>query len=190
MLLKKQTVWLLTMLSLVVVLSVYYMTSPEQQRNELAGVEEQEQENTEMEAEEMAEGETELEAEGEESIVSSVASDEVFDALRLKLEEDRGKMKEELRDIMASTELPSDERGDAYEKMQNLDQVAQKEAVLETLIISMGYDDALVRADGEKVRITVKAEKHTAKAANEIIQVVKGELGQMQAVAVEFHPNK
>ena len=30
MLLKKQTVWLLTMLSLVVVLSVYYITSPEQ----------------------------------------------------------------------------------------------------------------------------------------------------------------
>ena len=32
MLLKKQTVWLLTMLSLVVVLSVYYITSPEQNR--------------------------------------------------------------------------------------------------------------------------------------------------------------
>ena len=48
MLLKKQTVWLLTMLSLVVVLSVYYITSPEQQQNELALVDEkqeQEQEN-------------------------------------------------------------------------------------------------------------------------------------------------
>ena len=32
MLLKKQTVWLLTMLSLVVVLSVYYLTSPESTR--------------------------------------------------------------------------------------------------------------------------------------------------------------
>lgn len=40
MLLKKQTVWLLTMLSLVVVLSVYYITSPEQTKNELASVEE------------------------------------------------------------------------------------------------------------------------------------------------------
>ena len=40
MLLKKQTVWLLTMLSLVVVLSVYYITSPEQQQNELAAVDE------------------------------------------------------------------------------------------------------------------------------------------------------
>ncbi len=39
MLLKKQTVWLLTMLSLVVVLSVYYITSPEQKSNDLAAVE-------------------------------------------------------------------------------------------------------------------------------------------------------
>ena len=38
MLLKKQTVWLLTMLSLVVVLSVYYITSPEQKSNDMAAV--------------------------------------------------------------------------------------------------------------------------------------------------------
>ncbi len=31
--LKKQTVWLLTMLSLVVVLSVYYVTTPEKMNN-------------------------------------------------------------------------------------------------------------------------------------------------------------
>ena len=39
MLLKKQTVWLLTMLSLVVVLSVYYITSPESRVNEFAATE-------------------------------------------------------------------------------------------------------------------------------------------------------
>lgn len=183
MLLKKQTVWLLTMLSLVVVLSVYYMTSPDGQQNELAATEEQESENMEQQ-------EVTTDAEGEESIISTVASDEVFEALRLKLDEERSKMKEELRDIMASTELPSEDRGDAYDKIQNLDQVAQKEAVLETLIIAMGYDDALVRADGEKVRITVKSDEPSASAANDIIQVVKNELGSMQAVAVEFHPKK
>lgn len=182
MLLKKQTVWLLTMLSLVVVLSVYYMTSPEQQRNELAATEEKEEaKNSEQE-------EVTTETEGE--VVSSVASDEVFEALRLELDEERSRVKEELRDIMASTELPSEERGDAYNKIQKLEQVAQKEAVLETLIVAMGYDDALVRADGEKVRITVKSDEPSATAANEIIQVVKNELGQMQAVAVEFQPNK
>ena len=49
MLLKKQTVWLLTMLSLVVVLSVYYITSPEQQQNELAAVDEKQEQEKETE---------------------------------------------------------------------------------------------------------------------------------------------
>ncbi|GIN60584.1 stage III sporulation protein AH [Robertmurraya siralis] len=184
MLLKKQTVWLLTMLSLVVVLSVYYMTSPDQRQQELAATEEKEEAANQEEEGVISETETEGE------VISSVASDEVFDALRLQLDEERSKYKEELRDIMASTELPSEERGDAYDKIQNLDQVAQKEAVLETLIVAMGYDDALVRADGERVRITVKSNEPSASAANEIIQVVKTELGQMQAVAVEFQPNE
>lgn len=184
MLLKKQTVWLLTMLSLVVVLSVYYMTSPEQQ-NELASVEEK-NEKEEAADKELAEGNNQEEG----SVISSIASDEAFETLRMQLDEERSKRKEELRDIMAETELPSEERSEAYEELQKLDETAQKEAVLETLIIAMGYEDALVRADGENVRITVKSNEPSAKAANEIIRMVKNEIGRIQGVAVEFQPSE
>lgn len=187
MLLKKQTVWLLTMLSLVVVLSVYYITSPEQNGTELAATEEEKEKDVQVENKEEAQV-TETESDG--SVISSVASDEVFEALRLKLDEERSKTKEQLRDIMASTELPATERGDAYDRIQELDDVARKEQVLETLIVAMGYEDALVRADGENVRITVKSNEPSASAANDIIQMVKSEIGQLQAVAVEFQPSK
>ena len=68
--------------------------------------------------------------------------------------------------------------------------MAQKEALLETLIIAMGYEDALVRADGEKVRITVKSDEPSAEKANEIIQMVKNEIDEMQTVAVTFQGEK
>ena len=42
MLLKKQTVWLLTMLSLVVVLSVYYLTAPEENAADMTATEQME----------------------------------------------------------------------------------------------------------------------------------------------------
>jgi stage III sporulation protein AH len=187
MLLKKQTVWLLTMLSLVVVLSVYYITSPEQKGNELATVDEQSKEKEKASNEKQA---TVSKTEGGASVTSSTASDEVFEALRLQLDEERSKMEEDLRDKLAATELPANERSEAYDEIQKLDEVAQKEAVLETLIIAMGYEDALVRADGEKVRITVKSDEPSASKANEIIQVVKNEIGDMQAVAVTFQPSK
>ncbi len=186
MLLKKQTVWLLTMLSLVVVLSVYYITSPEPGQGNLATVgDEQQAEGTENE-----ENVNNVESEDGETIISGIASDEKFEALRLQLEDQRSEQKEEYQDILASTDLPVEQRNDAYEKMQQLDSVAQKEGVLETLIKTMGYDDALVRADGDKVRVTVKAKEHSAAEANEIIQMVRNELGSLQAVAVTFQPEK
>jgi len=184
MLLKKQTVWLLTMLSLVVVLSVYYITSPEPNQGNLATVEEQEENAVNEEAVE------EIESEDGETIISGIASDEQFEALRLDLEDARSEMKEEYQEILASTDLPVEQRNVAYEKMQELDSISQKEGTLETLIKTMGYDDALVRADGDKVRVTVKAKEHTAAEANEIIQMVRNELGSLQAVAVTFQPEK
>jgi stage III sporulation protein AH len=63
------------------------------------------------------------------------------------------------------------------------------ESVLETMIKTMGYEDALVRANGENIRITVKSDKeHSTADANEIIRLVMSEVGQMKPVAVEFQP--
>jgi stage III sporulation protein AH len=182
MLLKKQTVWLLTMLSLVVVLSVYYITSPEQKVTNMAG-------NVEESAAKKKEaGQTAKSDDGK--VISEVASDEAFEALRLELEDQRNAMKEQLNEIIASTDLPAEKRNEAIDQMEKLNELAAKESVLETLIKTMGYEDALVRADGEKVRITVKAEKHSPSAANDIIQLVRTEIGEVEKVAVEFQPSK
>jgi stage III sporulation protein AH len=186
MLLKKQTVWLLTMLSLVVVLSVYYITSPEQKKNELASVEQKAKSQLEQKVTKATDS-----AKNGKTVVSQVAGDEEFAALRLKLEEQRSELKAELNSVVASTDLPADERSKAMDQMQKLSETAQKEEILETLIKSMGYEDALVRADGNQVRVTVKSKKKpTPTAANEIMLKVKKEIGDTNYVAVEFSPSK
>ncbi|CAG9609309.1 SpoIIIAH-like family protein [Pseudoneobacillus rhizosphaerae] len=179
MLLKKQTVWLLTMLSLVVVLSVYYITSPEQQKmTDMANVEEKQDGAMTTDV---------TSSEKDDTIISGIASDEEFETLRMELENFRSERKEKLEAIMASTDLPSDQRNAAYDEFNELDDVAKNEAVIETMIrASLGYEDALVRADGGKIVITVKAEKKSAKAANDIIKLVKDEIGMMQYVTVDF----
>lgn len=188
MLLKKQTVWLLTMLSLVVVLSVYYITSPEQKGNGLTAVE---QKTKNQAANKNAASNTKTDAKSNNTVVTTVAGDGAFDELRMQLEDERSKQKAELEAEVASTDLPADKRSEAYDQMQKLSETAQKEEVLETLIKTMGYDDALVRADGDKVNITVKSKKqHSPSAANDIIQLVKKEIGETNYVAVEFQPAK
>lgn len=203
MLLKKQTVWLLTMLSLVVVLSVYYITSPEQQPTDMAAVGEQkEEEKEETPADEKnAEKDTVTDINEESSkdtasmdkedveIISNAAGDEVFETLRMQLMDERSRMKEELTKTIASTELPVEERSKAKEQMDELNDIAQKEYLLETLIKAMDYEDVLVQAEGDQVSITVKADKQSRSEANKIIQTVRGELGPLHAV-VEFQNTK
>ncbi len=73
--------------------------------------------------------------------------------------------------------------------MDELNEIAQKEVLLETLIKAMDYEDVFVRADGEQVNITVKSEKQSKSEANKIIQTVRSEIGAIDAV-VEFQPFK
>ena len=186
MLLKKQTVWLLTMLSLVVVLSVYYITSPEQKSNELAAVKQEEKADQKE-----TKTDTETEVKDGDTVISQIAGDEEFEALRLELQDERSELKEQLNTVVATTDLPADQRSEAVDQMKKLSEIAQKEEMLETLIKAMDYEDALVRADGTTVKIIVKSKKESSKSeANAIIQMVKKEIGETNFVAVEFQPTK
>ena len=202
MLLKKQTVWLLTMLSLVVVLSVYYVTSPEGQQEDLAFDQEQvTEENATDEAatdegatdegtEEATEGgEVTIEEAEDGSIISSVSSDELFTALRMEIDESRSKIRSQLTSKVASKDISTEERNQAYEEMRELEEVSTKENIIEMLIKGQeGYEDALVRAEGDQVKITVKSAANTPTEANKIIRLVRSEISDLQNVAVTFEP--
>lgn len=212
--LKKQTVWLLTMLSLVVVLSVYYVTTPDKMNtatptaSEKVGQEKQgvEKEVTkETSNKEATPKETTKETSGKETEkkddskketskkegnVTVQSSDENFTALRLKMEDQRSAEKEKLQDVMKSTKSSAEEISKAKDELNAIDQMETKEGLLETVIKSQGgYKDALVRADGTDIKVTVKATKHSQKEANKIIQLVRAEAGSKD-VGVKFDPVK
>ncbi|WP_337444085.1 SpoIIIAH-like family protein [Bacillus coahuilensis] len=183
---KKQTVWLLTMLSLVVVLSVFYVTSPTEPTNMLSvGTSEEEgKENTEgSEGEEGTD--EEASASGEEVVMSG---DDAFAQMRLDMTIQRDKMREDLTAVVASADVTAEDKNAAYDKMQELTEVATKESYLEMMIKTLGYDDALVRALESEVKVTVKATEQSTAEANKIIQLVKDEMGSLYRVAVEFQP--
>ncbi|HEQ3524390.1 TPA: SpoIIIAH-like family protein [Bacillus cereus] len=210
--LKKQTVWLLTMLSLVVVLSVYYVTTPDKMNTaspatgEKIGQEKQgtdkavtneapketpkkentskETTNKETDKKENAKKETSK----KEGNVSVQSSDENFTALRMQMEDQRSEQKAKLQEVMSSTKASATEKNKAKENFDAITTMETKQELLETVIKSQGgYPDALVRADGTDIRVTVKAAKHSQKEANRIIQLVRSE-GGSKDVGVKFDP--
>ncbi|MFD0132316.1 stage III sporulation ratchet engulfment protein SpoIIIAH, partial [Bacillus subtilis] len=196
--LKKQTVWLLTMLSLVVVLSVYYIMSPEsknavqmqseksasdseevatekapakQDTKEKSGTETEKgkEDGTKGTKDSSADKETSAEASEKGTVVTETADDDLFTTYRLDLEDARSKEREELNAIVSSDDATAKEKSEAYDKMTALSEVEGTEKQLETLIKTQGYEDALVNAEGDKINITVKSDKHSKSKATAII---------------------
>ncbi|MEC1580169.1 stage III sporulation ratchet engulfment protein SpoIIIAH [Bacillus subtilis] len=217
--LKKQTVWLLTMLSLVVVLSVYYIMSPEsknavqmqseksasdsgeiatekapakQDTKEKSGTETEKgkEDGTKGTKDSSADKETSAEASEKGTVVTETADDDLFTTYRLDLEDARSKEREELNAIVSSDDATAKEKSEAYDKMTALSEVEGTEKQLETLIKTQGYEDALVNAEGDKINITVKADKHSKSKATAIIDLVAKEIKTMKDVAVTFEPSK
>ncbi|HDX9609538.1 TPA: SpoIIIAH-like family protein [Bacillus toyonensis] len=221
--LKKQTVWLLTMLSLVVVLSVYYVTTPDKMNTaspatgEKIGQEKQgtdkavtnetpnkettkETPNKETTSKETPNKETtnketdkkenvKKETSKKEGNVSVQSSDENFTALRMQMEDKRSAEREKLQNVIKSSNATAEERSKAKDGMDAIATMETKEGLLETVIKAQGgYKDALVRADGTDIRVTVKAAKHSQKEANKIIQLVRSE-GGSKNVGVKFDPS-
>ncbi|MFD1707030.1 SpoIIIAH-like family protein [Siminovitchia sediminis] len=176
MLLKKQTVWLLTMLSLVVVLSVYYVTSDPATNDLAAGSEEAE--------EEMAGNKDDM------KVITEASGDEAFETIRLEMQDKRSKEIEEITAKVASPDLTAEEKNELYSKMQDLSAMETKEKTLESLIKTLGYDDALVRASDNEVMITVKASEHSRADAARILQIVREEIGTNMVATVEFQSSK
>ncbi|WP_166701842.1 SpoIIIAH-like family protein [Bacillus albus] len=215
--LKKQTVWLLTMLSLVVVLSVYYVTTPDKMNTaspatgEKIGQEKQgtdkavtneapkemptnketsnKETNKETDKKENANKDTSnKETSKKDANVTVQSSDENFTALRMQMEDQRSEQKAKLQEVMSSTKASATEKNKAKENFDAITTMETKQELLETVIKSQGgYKDALVRADGTDIRVTVKAAKHSQKEANKIIQLVRSE-GGSKDVGVKFDP--
>ncbi|RRN73117.1 SpoIIIAH-like family protein [Peribacillus simplex] len=197
MLLKKQTVWLLTMLSLVVVLSVYYLTAPEENAADMTATEQMEkaenktESKTESKADTKGENKSEKEtAKNTEGSSVTIASGDEFESLRLQIEDERAKLNEELTAKMGNTELSTEERDEAYAKIEQLSETKVKENIIENLIVAMDYNAALVRVDGTDVKVSVKADKQTKTEANNIIRLVRKEVSDAQNVVVDFQPEK
>ncbi|HHY20385.1 MAG TPA: SpoIIIAH-like family protein [Bacilli bacterium] len=187
MVLKKQTVWLLTMLSLIIVLSVYYLTNPGDNAEFVLGDKEAETEDTDTDKT-TVDIEVDEEQLGEEAnVVSSSVSDDVFTSLKLDRQANRDRMQENYTNIVASTDVSEELRAEASEKRENLMTLDQKENMLESLIKAKGYDDVLVITEENQVKVIVQADELSREQAVEIMKMTNEQLGQKE-VAVGHQP--
>lgn len=177
--LRKQTIWLLTMLTLMVVLSAYYLLgeSPEYDYLTLDELNRDElKESQESAEEESSQNETdwvETIGEMEADFTVSEASDpqDFFISYRLDRERQRAEKFEEYQNMMVGPETNAQTAAELQAKIEEMWEQEEAEYTLENLIKQEGYEDALVmHTRGGGVNVMVRSDTDLEK--KEVLNII------------------
>lgn len=165
----KKSLWFLTLFSLILVLSVYYITMP----NELL----------------LTNGnnyttKTTSKEEKEEATVK-VNEASALDTLRVEANEEMLKEMEELKVILSDSKATTEEKNNAFEKMKLLNITRGEEEELEAKIKEEYKYDAFVKVDGDQVNVVVSAEKLDVTTANKIMRTVQSKYDKKMYITVK-----
>ncbi len=166
----KQNLWFLTLFSLILVLSVYYITMP---NDLLIASSSTTEEKSEVKEEKKEEQET-------------VSETDNLTALRVSLDEERDKEKEELKTTMTKEDATTDEKNNAYEQLKYLSVIEGEEEKLEKLIKEKHNLNSFVKVDSNKITVVAAKKKHDVKEANNIMRTIQGEYNTKKTITVKF----
>ena len=173
----KQNLWFLTLFSLILVLSVYYITMP----NDLLIA------SSSTETKEKAKKEDA--SSNDEKTISEVDEADSLTALRVSLDEERDKEKEELKTTMTKEDATTDEKNNAYEQLKYLSVIEGEEEKLEKLIKEKHKLDSFVKVDNNTITVVAAKKKHDVTLANNIMRTIQGEYDTKKTITVKFEGN-
>lgn len=170
----RQTVWLVTMLTLMVVLSAYYIvTGPIQPVNQQEVVK-----NTNNP------GNIDVSIKAVDQPATTTTSKEIsgltgnhyVTGKQMQRTHLREKMTEEWTNVLSDPDITDVQRTEAQAKIDNLNKVDKRESVLEDLIRKRGFADAVVITNESHVDVVVQSKDLTRAQAQELMDLVKNEM--------------
>ena len=175
----KKSLWFLTLFSLILVLSVYYITMP----NELLLT----NNNTPSTSEKEESSEEVVSEKDKDSNVSvEVEESSVLVALRVEADEEMLKELEELQEILTDTETSVEEKNNAFEKMKDINITRGEEETLEKKILDNFKLKAFVKINGDQIRVVVASDKHDTSLANQIMRSIQENYTNKMYISVKF----
>lgn len=157
----KQNLWFLTLFSLILVLSVYYITMP----NDLL---------------------KDVEVSEEESIVTKVEEVDSLLAMRVSLEEERQTSIDALQEQLVSDVLGTEEKNNIYEQLKYLNELQSKEEEIEKKIKKEYNISCFVKIDNSNGEVVCVSKEHNNKLANNIMRLIQSEYKNKMFVTVKF----
>ncbi len=166
----KQSLWFLTLFSLILVLSVYYITMP----NELLLTNNNSYFNTQT-----TNGEV-------DDTQVTIEESELLVTMRVNLEEERSEKLETLRATLTSEETTSEEKNNAYEQIKYITNLKGQEESLENKIKKEFNLECFIEVDNNEVKVVAIKDSHDSKLANQIMKSIQNEFPNKVYITVKF----
>ena len=159
----KKNLWFLTLFSLVLVLSIYYVTMP----NEIfdKNIKETTTDNSTTKVEET-------------SIISA-----------LKVEDDNNFMDKinSLKEKLTSTDISTEEKNSVFEELKLLNKNSSKEETIELKIKELCNCENFVKIDGDNIRVVLDSKDSNTSSANNIMRLVQNEFEDKMYISVKYN---
>ena len=160
----KQNLWFLTLFSLIMVLSIYYLTMSNDTLSTL---------NVNTDTKE------------ETNLVISEENDTLI-ALKVASEEEFLARMEDLENILLSDVATIEEKNDAYEQLQTLSKNENEKETISQKIKDEFKLDSVVSIQNNTITITVASKKHDTTLANNIIRSIQSLYQENKYITVKF----
>ena len=157
----KKSIWFLTLFSLILVLSVYYITMPSELLISTNG------DYT------------------EEEPTAEVTESTVLVALRLEAEEELLKEMENLQ-LILNGDGTIEEKNEAFDKMKELNMNKGEEEKLENKIKEVYNLESFVKIKNNQIEVTVKKEENDSTLANNIMRTIQELYEDEKYITVKF----
>ena len=157
----KQSLWFLTLFSIIIVLAVYYIALP---NNTLATI-------------------SEIESDKETIYIDEV---DTLAALRIENEEEIESTLNELQSVLLNEKSSLEEKNTAYESIQDINTNKGKCESIEKLISDNFDFDSFVKIKDDNISITISNKKHDKELANNIIRLIQKEYTKKMYITVKF----
>ena len=167
----KQGLWFLTLTSLALVLSVYYITMP----NELLLTN-----NSNF-----ASNDKDSTNEVSNNNVDITESD-VITSMRVELEEERQLLQTELQEKLNDKTLSVDEKNKVYEDIQNISKLSTMEETIEKKIKDEFSLNSFVKISDDIVDVVINSKTHDSSLAVNIMKCVGEEFEDKMYISVSF----
>ena len=158
----KEHLWFLTLFSLILVLSVYYVTMP----NDLL-LSNQSFDNT-------------------EEVSLDIEESDLLTSLRLDLEETRENEKKELQTILTNSESTIEEKNNAYEKISHINNVYGEEEKLEKEDKNCCNIESFIEVNDNEINVVGLSSNHSKSLANDIMRAIQSKYDEQVIVTVNF----